>query len=266
MRTPAGAENRDLPVLQVLDLARLGEEAGHRRGDELLALATAEDERALLARADQHLGLVEAHRDERVVALELRVRAAHRLTQVAVVVLGDQVRDHLGVGLGAELAAVREQALLERDVVLDDPVDDDVDAVGAVGVRVRVLLGDAAVGGPAGVPDAGRGRPLGDRDSAGVAGELLAQRREVADRPHGVDPLVGDHRDAGGVIAPVFEPREPGQQEVARRTSPDVPNDAAHRSQDKGVCPAFPSFLSRWRHRRPRVGAGGWGYFAVRAR
>ena len=170
-------------------------------------------------------------------ALELGVGGAHRLAEVAVVVLGDQVRDHLGVGLGAELAAGREQALLERDVVLDDAVDDDVDAVGAVGVRVGVLLADAAVGGPAGVPDAGRGGPLGDRDRAPAsAGELLAQRAEVPDRPHGVDPLAGDHRDAGGVIAPVFEPRQPRQQQVAAGRAADVANDAAHRVEDiKGV-------------------------------
>ena len=43
--------------------------------------------------------------------------------------LGDQVRDHLGVGLGGEHAARAGQALLQRHVVLDDPVDDDVHAV-----------------------------------------------------------------------------------------------------------------------------------------
>ena len=71
--------------------------------------------------------------------------------------------DHLGVGLGAELVAAGLQALLQGEVVLDDPVDDDVHAVGAVGVRVRVLLADAPVGGPARVPDTGRRGALGDR-------------------------------------------------------------------------------------------------------
>jgi hypothetical protein len=71
--------------------------------------------------------------------------------------------DHLGVGLRGEYGALGEQALLELDVVLDDAVDDDVDAVAGVEVRVGVLLGDAAVRRPAGVADPGR-RLLGDRD------------------------------------------------------------------------------------------------------
>ena len=100
-----GAQDDDLAVLQVLDLARLGEERGHRRGDELLALAAADDQRALLARADEHVGLVQAHRHERVVALEFGIGSTHRLGEVVVVVRGDQVRDHLGVGLGGEHAA-----------------------------------------------------------------------------------------------------------------------------------------------------------------
>ena len=45
-------------------------------------------------------------------------------------------------------------ALLEREVVLDDAVVDDDEGAGAVAVRVGVLLGGAAVGGPAGVADA----------------------------------------------------------------------------------------------------------------
>ena len=115
-------------------------------------------------------GLVRAHRDERVVAAQLGVGAAHRLDEVAVVVVRDQVRDHLGIGLGGELGALCDQPALERDVVLDDPVDDDVDPVGGVEVGVGVLLGDPAVGRPARVADAGpRLRPLGDRDRAATA-------------------------------------------------------------------------------------------------
>ena len=73
-----GPQHGDLAVLEVLHAARLGEEARDGRGDELLALAAAEDQRALLARPDQRLGLVEAHRDERVVPLELGRRRRGR--------------------------------------------------------------------------------------------------------------------------------------------------------------------------------------------
>ena len=99
--------------------------------------------------------------------------------------------------------------LLERHVVLDDAVDDDVDAVGRVEVRVGVLLVDAAVRGPAGVADAGRRRARRRRRRAAVPpsprGDGVAQVLEVADRAHGLDLAAGDHRDAGGVVAAVLE-------------------------------------------------------------
>ena len=82
-----------------------------------------------LAGADQQARLVGAHRHERIVAAELGVGGADRDDEVAVVVIGDQVRDHLGVGLEVNTAPVGDQPVLELDVVLDDPVDDDVDPV-----------------------------------------------------------------------------------------------------------------------------------------
>ena len=82
--------------------------------------------------------------------------------------VGDEVGDHLGVGLGGEPRAHVGELLLELDVVLDDPVDDDVHAIGGVEVRMGVLLGDAAVGRPPRVADAGL-RPFGDRDGSGGA-------------------------------------------------------------------------------------------------
>ena len=74
------------------------------------------------------------------------------------------MRDHLGVGLGGERAARRQQTLLQRHVVLDDAVDDHVDAVAAVVVGVGVLLADPPVRSPAGVADAGCRGTLGERD------------------------------------------------------------------------------------------------------
>jgi hypothetical protein len=80
-RRALGRDLDDLAVLDVLDLARLAQEGGDGAGEEGLALAAADDERALLARADERLGLVERHGDERVMALELGVRGAHGLKQ-----------------------------------------------------------------------------------------------------------------------------------------------------------------------------------------
>ena len=91
--------------------------------------------------------------------------------------------DHLGVGLRGEHGAVGDQPLLERDVVLDDPVDHDVDPVGGVEVRVGVLLGHAAVGRPARVADPGAGlRAARPAPRGGRAPFPLARRRRCAAR------------------------------------------------------------------------------------
>ena len=84
-------------------MAGVGEEGGDRGGEELLALAAADDQRALLARADEQLGLVGGHGDERIVAAEPRVGLEHGLDEVVAGLdaARDQVGDDLGVGLGA---------------------------------------------------------------------------------------------------------------------------------------------------------------------
>ena len=97
-----GAQHDELVVADVLHPAGLAQEGRDRGGDERLAVTAADDQRALLARADQHARLAGGEGDERVVAAQLGVGGAHGLEQVAVVVVGDEVGDHLGVGLGGE--------------------------------------------------------------------------------------------------------------------------------------------------------------------
>src|ERR1019366_336091 len=120
----------------------------------------------------KHAGLVHAHRHERVVTAQLGIGLAHCADQVSAVVAGPQVGDHLGVGLGGEHRALADQALLQRDVVLDDAVDDNVYAIGRVVVGMGVLLGDPAVGRPACVSDTSAWiRPFRDGHStSGVTG------------------------------------------------------------------------------------------------
>ena len=92
----------EVAVLREVHLARLAQEGGRVRGEEGLATADADDERALMARADEQARVVAVDRDEGEVALELVEGEARRLDEVAVVVLLDQVADRLGVRLGRE--------------------------------------------------------------------------------------------------------------------------------------------------------------------
>ena len=108
-----------------------------------------------MPRTDEQLRVLAVEDDEREVPLQLGVGGAHRGDEIALVVPLDEVRDHLGVGLGRELVALLEERRLQLAIVLDDPVEDEVDvAVIAAGQRVRVLVADAPVRCPARVPDA----------------------------------------------------------------------------------------------------------------
>ena len=167
-------------------------------------------------------------------APELGVRRADGGHEVTLgVVMSDQVRNHLSIGLGGEFGSIPLQPALERYVVLDDAVHDHVDAVGGVEVRVRVLLGHPAVCGPPGVADTGAGRgPLGH--GHGAAARLIeridhaVQRAQVADRANSMDPVSLQDRDAGAVVAAVLELLQPCQQQRTGFPGTNVADDAAH--------------------------------------
>src|SRR5690606_39027777 len=110
-----------------------------------------------------------------------------------------QVRDDLGIGVALELVALFLQPTAQRLVVLDDAVVHDryVEPATIRDVRVRVVLGDASVRGPARVGDAGR------RVGARLA-RTDFELGDPADRAHARHRAVHD-RDAGRVVAAVFE-------------------------------------------------------------
>ena len=168
---PVRVDHHQLVLAELDGLPGVRDERGDVAGHEHLAIADADHQRGVAARRDQHLGGVDVHRDQGERAVQGAADGGHAGRQVtggrAVGDrLAEQVRDHLGVGVAAELDArtprVRRRSGHE---VLDDPVVDDGDPPVHVGVRVRVAVGRTAVGGPAGVSHAGR---PGQRDLAGV--------------------------------------------------------------------------------------------------
>jgi len=81
-------------------------------------------------------------------------RTASSSGNAALRVLFHQVSDDLGVSFSGELVAFLLQLFLQLEIVFDDSVMDDDDLAGAVAMRVGILLGGAAVGGPTRVADA----------------------------------------------------------------------------------------------------------------
>ena len=148
---------------------------------------------------------------------------ASELAVLAGVVLDlDEVGDDLGVGFGDEGVALGDELVLEGEVVFDDAVVDDDEGAGAVAVRVGVLLGGAAVGGPAGVADA-----VGAVD--GVGGEDGVEIAELAGGAAELQAVgaAGDG-DAGGVVAAVLEAAQAFHDDGDEGFRADVSDDSTH--------------------------------------
>ena len=106
--------------------------------------------------------------------------------------------------------------------VLDDPVVDDGHPAGAAQVRVGVDVVGRAVGGPAGVADAGRGRR-----QRGLLDRLL-EVGELAGPLVGASDAVVRERDAGGVVAAVLQAAQALDDDVLGLLVTDVAHDSAH--------------------------------------
>ena len=79
----------------------------------MLALAEPDHQRGPEARAHERLRLVLVQEHERVDPLELADRLPDRILERAAVVVGHQVRHHLGVGLRHETVARGLEACLQ---------------------------------------------------------------------------------------------------------------------------------------------------------
>ncbi len=226
-----GSDGDDLVVLDELHLPRVAEEGRGHRGEEHLAVAHANEERALVTSPDEQPLMRTVCDDEGEVAFELPVGGADSLGEIACVVALDEVRDHLCVRLRREAMPLLFERRLQLAVVLDDPVQDQGHlAVLATRQRVRVLLADAPVRGPACVPDPGR-CVGGDRR------RRILEELEVADRTDVLESVVRQQREARRVVAAVLEPLEAVEKERLTRARPDVSDDPAHLRPLSDYCP-----------------------------
>ena len=103
--------------------------------------------------------------------------------------------------------------------ILDDAVVDDRDAVGRM--RMRVDLGRPAMGRPAGVADA-------DRAGERLASQPLLEVLELAFGAAARQVALLQRRDAGGVVAAIFEALERIDHQGRDRLATQYPDDPAH--------------------------------------
>ncbi len=128
--------------------------------------------------------------------------------------------DDLGVGVAGELGSFGDELLFQLAEVLDDAVMHHRHLLGHV--RMRIGLDRLAVGGPAGMADAGVAVERGGFEA------LL----KIAQLAFGAPPpemAILDGGNAGGVVAAIFEALERIDQLLGDRAFAENANDAAHR-------------------------------------
>ncbi len=160
-RHAVARDGDDLAVGRKLHGPRLPEERRRIRGEEVLVDTEPDDQRDLVASADEEARVLGVDHDEGEVPFELGERSPHGFGEIALVVALDEVRDGLGVGLRGERVTFRTQARRQLAVVLHDAVQHDRELRRLTsGQRMCVRLRHAAVRRPARVAEAGsrRGR------------------------------------------------------------------------------------------------------------
>ena len=174
--------------------------------------------------------LVEAEHRDGIGTAQPRQHLLHRGVQVAAVVVVDEVRDDLGVGLTDEAVAGGLQLGAQFIVVLDDAVVHHRDTAGGFGAQriragrkvwVRVVHHRRAVRRPAGVSDTGRASDLVGRHVGFELGHTGG-----AACPAQLAVLV--HRDAARVVAAVLEALQSLDEDRHDIAGADGADDATH--------------------------------------
>ena len=197
----------NLLVLEVNDLLRVLHDGRGVAAEVELLLSTGvgadtNHQRRPLAGAHQLVGMVLLQDGYGIGADDVLQGALHGGEEVALLGLLrilDELHQHLGVGVGAEVVALLLQLGAQRLVVLDDAVVHQREILALAQVRVGVHRVGLAVGGPT---------RMGDTDAAGsvLGGTLLLQRSHLAGSLVHIQVAFGvDHTDAGRVIAAIFQ-------------------------------------------------------------
>ena len=203
------------------DAERIAERDEPAAGDQ-------RDDGVRAAAAPVHAG----HRREDGVGVELRVmRRALELE-------GQHVQQHLGIGIGVDVAEIElEELALQRLAVGEVAVVRERDAERRIDVeRLRLeLRGRAARGRIAAVADADRAQQVAHvaraEDVAHVAARLVHVKRRA---------VVGD--DAGGVLAAMLQEQQPVVEHLVDRRVGDDAYDSAHVRCSPSPAETIPAF------------------------
>ena len=152
-----GGNDGHFAVVHVYDVAGMAQQGRHVGGDEVLTLAIAQQQRCVLPGGDEPVRRGSAQDAQRIGAFYRRQHAGDGLEHVAAlaVVPVQQLGHHLRIRFGAEGVALFYQVFLQDRVVFNDPVMHHREQAAFAYLRVGIHIVRLAVGGPAGMADAG---------------------------------------------------------------------------------------------------------------
>ena len=224
---PMGGKHRHFPILQIAHLPGVLDDGGDIRGQHVEVRPVSQDQGRVLPHCHQPVWLVGADDAQGISPLDAVEHLAHRVQQVAFIVVVQQLGHHLRICLRDEGYPLGLQKLLQPGIVLDDPVVDHSDPAGLAHLGVGVDVVGRPVGSPAGMPQ------------PHVSGQLLPLTGEVGQHlepPLGLghlEPLLWvQHRQPRGVIPPVLQAAQPLQQDGGRLFRSNISYDTTHCNDD----------------------------------
>ena len=215
----------DLLLVEVHDLVGIFDYGRCVRGYEILSVPDAYDERASLAGRDHAAGPLPVYHCEGVCPHNVPERQGYRFLEgdsVRVHDILEELYQHLGVGLAAEMVAEVGKLLLQGEVVLYDAVVYDGEPAVLRHVRMRVDVVRLPVCGP----------PRMGYACAPAAVLAFHKVFEILDLASGLvdQKFAGavQQRHSGAIVAPVFEPLKPFYQYRVRLAVPDISYYSTH--------------------------------------
>jgi hypothetical protein len=217
-------QHHPVAILEIADGVGKGGERDRIRTEIHLAVAMADRKRRALAGADHQIAMAGEQERQREGAAQLRQRSLHRvLRRCALEQIGiDQMSHDLGVGLAGEFRTLLFQHLPQFAEILDDAVVNHGDIVGRM--RVRVAFGRLAVGGPAGVADAGMTRQR-------IGAQSRFEVFQLAFGAAALEVIALERGDACGIVAAIFEAFERIHDLIRDRSASENADNAAHTDQ-----------------------------------
>ena len=187
----------------------------------MVAFAKSYRKRRAVAGTDQKILLAIEDQGERESPPEARQARSHGLDrrQAAAHGLAHEMGDDLGIGLGRKFMALCLQFAAQLPEILDNAIMHDADI--RADMRMRVIFAWPSMGCPASVADADPARKR-------FGGETKLQIIELAARPRPGQPARFQRRDAGGIIAAVFEALQRIEKGASDRAPAEHRNNSAH--------------------------------------